>query len=78
MKTEEIISKAIYADNPLLYTVVYRDFDREEQISLVEFLEREIPHHRIIKIIRCGKVVYSISRERYDKMFRGRGLKKRR
>ncbi|NOJ30160.1 MAG: DUF504 domain-containing protein, partial [Nitrososphaeraceae archaeon] len=53
-KLEEIISKAIYADDPALYTVKYRDFENIKAISLPEFIELSmnfqlIPASRIIE-----------------------------
>ena len=57
-KTEEIFSKALYADNPDLYLIFYRDYDEIKSMKLKDFLKEEIPSHRIIKITRAGKTVY--------------------
>ena len=37
-KIEEIFSKALYADNPLDYTVIYRDFEKFKQVNLKDFV----------------------------------------
>ncbi len=57
-KTQEVISRALYADDPHLYTVVYRDYDQLVEEGLIAFLEREIPAHRIVAIYRDGVIVY--------------------
>ncbi|HDN01852.1 MAG TPA: DUF504 domain-containing protein [Candidatus Bathyarchaeota archaeon] len=57
-KTQEVISKALYADDPHLYTVLYRDYDQLVEESLLTFLEKEIPAHRIVAIYRDGVIVY--------------------
>lgn len=62
-KLEEIISKALYADNPRLYIVEYREFDRVERCDLKEFLKRSgnfsvIPASRIIRIVKEGVVLF--------------------
>lgn len=62
-KLEEIISKAIYSDDPNLYTVKYRDFEDIKSISLVEFMKLSmnfqiIPASRIIEIIKDNEVIY--------------------
>lgn len=62
-KLEEILSKAIYADDPALYTVKYRDFENIKAISLPEFIELSmnfqlIPASRIIEIIKDNVVIY--------------------
>jgi hypothetical protein len=62
-RLEEIFSKAIYADDPRLYTVSYRDFDSVVQLPLLEFLKLSenfelIPANRIIVVSKEGKVIY--------------------
>jgi hypothetical protein len=62
-KLEEIFSKALYADDPSLYSVSYRDFESIAQVSLLEFLDLSenfelIPPNRIIIVSRDGKVLY--------------------
>ena len=44
-KIEEIFSKALYADNPLDYTVIYRDFEKFKQVNLkyFRFIIRTLP-----------------------------------
>jgi hypothetical protein len=62
-KLEEIFSKALYADDPSLYSVSYRDFESIVQVPLLEFLDLSenfelIPASRIIVISRDGKELY--------------------
>jgi hypothetical protein len=64
-KLEEIFSKALYADDPGLYSVSYRDFESVVQVPLLEFLDLSenfelIPANRIIFVIRNGKELYRI------------------
>lgn len=60
---EEIFSKALYADDPRLYSVSYRDFESIVQVSLLEFLDLSenfelIPANRIMIVSRDGKELY--------------------
>jgi hypothetical protein len=62
-KLEEILSKALYADNPKLYTVSYRDFESVVEVSLLEFLKISenfdvIPASRIIVVSKGGQELY--------------------
>jgi hypothetical protein len=62
-KLEEILSKALYADNPHLYSISYRDFDSVVQVPLLEFLKISenfdvIPAKRIIVVSKGGDVLY--------------------
>ena len=62
-KLEEIISKALYADNPHLYSISYRDFDSVVQVPLLEFLKisenfEVIPANRIIVVSKEGQELY--------------------
>ena len=62
-RLEEIFSKAIYADDPRLYSVSYRDFELVVQVPLLEFLKLSenfelIPANRIIVVSKEGKVIY--------------------
>jgi uncharacterized protein (UPF0248 family) len=62
-KLEEILSKALYADNPHLYSISYRDFDSVVQVPLLEFLRISenfdvIPASRIIRVDKDGEVLY--------------------
>ena len=62
-KLEEIFSNALYADDPSLYSVSYRDFESVVQVSLLEFLDLSenfelIPANRIIIVSRDGKELY--------------------
>jgi hypothetical protein len=62
-KLEEIFSKALYADDPSLYSVSYRDFKSIAQVPLLEFLDLSenfelIPANRIMIVSRDGKELY--------------------
>lgn len=62
-KLKEIISKAIYADDPTLYTVGYRDLQVIKELPLLEFINVSdnfnlIPLTRIIYIKRGKEVLY--------------------
>jgi uncharacterized protein (UPF0248 family) len=62
-KLQEILSKALHADDPKLYTVAYRDFDEVKQVSLQDFLKlsedfQTIPASRIIYIKRSNEIIY--------------------
>ena len=62
-RLEEIFSKALYADDPRLYTVSYRDFESVVQVPLFEFLKLSenfelIPANRIVVVSKEGKVIY--------------------
>ena len=63
-RLEEIFSKAIYSDDPKLYSVYYRDCDTLLEVSLSEFVNVSedfelIPANRVMKITKAGKVLYS-------------------
>jgi hypothetical protein len=62
-KLQEILSKAIYADNPAMYMISYRDFNTIISIPLLEFIEISqnfeiIPATRIIQITRGERIIY--------------------
>jgi uncharacterized protein (UPF0248 family) len=62
-KLQEILSKALYADNPSLYIISYRDFDTMNSIPLLEFIEIShnfeiIPATRIVQITKEEKIIY--------------------
>ncbi|HET6800255.1 MAG TPA: DUF504 domain-containing protein [Nitrososphaeraceae archaeon] len=62
-RLKEIFSKALYADNPNLYSVSYREFNSIVKVSLPEFLRLSenfeiIPPNRIFLVTREGKVLY--------------------
>jgi len=62
-RLREILSKALYHDDILLYTVLYRDFDRIVQVSLNDFLYlsnnlETIPITRIVEVRRSDEIVY--------------------
>jgi hypothetical protein len=63
-RLEEIFSKALYADDPKLYSVYYRDFNSWVKVSLPEFVKLSenfelIPSNRVMKITKEGSVLYS-------------------
>jgi hypothetical protein len=65
-RLREIFSKAIYADDPKLYIVSYRDFDSILDLPLLEFVRLSenfelIPLSRISSIKRENKVLYQKS-----------------
>ncbi len=60
---QEILSKAIYADNPAMYIISYRDFNTIISIPLLEFIEIShnfeiIPATRIIQITKEERIIY--------------------
>lgn len=62
-RLKEIFSKALYADDPNLYSVSYREFNSIIKVSLPEFLKLSedfeiIPPNRIFLVAREGKVIY--------------------
>jgi uncharacterized protein (UPF0248 family) len=62
-KLQEILSKALYADNPSLYIISYRDFDTMNSIPLLEFIEIShnfeiIPATRIVQITKEERIIY--------------------
>jgi hypothetical protein len=69
-KLEEILSKALYADNPHLYSICYRDFDSVVQVPLLEFLKISenfdvIPASRIIIVSKGVQELYRKFRGTY-------------
>ena len=69
-RLEEIFSKAIYADDPRLYTVSYRDFESVVQLPLLEFLKISenfdvIPASRIIIVSKGVQELYRKFRGTY-------------
>ena len=62
-KLVEIFSKALYADDPNLYSVSYRDFESIIEVPLLEFLTRSenfelIPANRIMNVSKRGFELY--------------------
>ena len=62
-RLREILSKALYHDDILLYTVLYRDFEWIVQMSLKEFLYlsddlETIPITRIVEVRRNDEILY--------------------
>ncbi len=69
-KLQEIISRALHADDPGLYTVTYRDFDELKEVSFQEFLKlsedfQTIPASRIVYVKRLNEIVYRKVNARY-------------
>ncbi|HKR58009.1 MAG TPA: DUF504 domain-containing protein [Candidatus Nitrosopolaris sp.] len=63
-KLAEIFSKALYYDNPDLYSLNYRDLNKVVQVSLAEFLKvsenfQLIPASRILSVTKDGTVLYN-------------------
>ncbi len=63
-KVSEIFSKAIYSDNPELYSIGYIDFGKIKEVPIIEFLKLSenfeiIPASRISYIKRGNKILYS-------------------
>jgi uncharacterized protein (UPF0248 family) len=66
-KLQEIISKALHADDPKLYMIGYRDFDEIKQVPLQDFLKlsedfQTIPASRIVYVKRSNEIVYRRSK----------------
>lgn len=62
-RLQEILSKAIYTDNPHIYTISYRDFDTILSVPLLNFMEISqnfeiIPATRIIQVKRGERIMY--------------------
>ena len=62
-RLKEIFSKALYADDPNLYSVSYREFNSIIKVSLPEFLKLSenfeiLPPNRIFLVAREEKVLY--------------------
>ena len=66
-RLQEIFSKALYADDPNLYTVTYRDFENLIEVPLVEFVTLSesfsiIPASRIYRVKRDDQIMYEKTR----------------
>jgi hypothetical protein len=62
-RLQEILSKAIYADDPHTYIILYRDFDTILSIPLLKFIEVSqnfeiIPATRIIQVKKGERIMY--------------------
>jgi hypothetical protein len=60
----EIFSRALYGDNPDLYSVGYLDLGEIEKVTLLEFLRLSenfevIPASRIMYIMKENTILYS-------------------
>jgi hypothetical protein len=63
-KLAEIFSKALYYDNPDLYSLKYRDLNKVVKVSLAEFLKvsenfQLIPASRILSVTKDGTLLYN-------------------
>jgi predicted signal transduction protein with EAL and GGDEF domain len=62
-RLQEIFSKALYADNPDLYSVSYRDFSSVVEVPLLEFINMSenfelIPSNRVLLVKNERQVLY--------------------
>ena len=62
-RLREILSKALYHEDILLYTVLYRDFEMIVEVSLKDFLYlsnnlETIPITRIVEVRKNDETVY--------------------
>ncbi|NOJ27658.1 MAG: DUF504 domain-containing protein [Nitrososphaera sp.] len=62
-RLQEIFSKAVYADDPSLYFVSYRDFENIVEVPLQEFVQLSenfavIPQSRIVKVRKGSEILY--------------------
>ncbi len=69
-KLQEIMSRALHADDPMLYTVTYRDFDELKEVPLQEFLKlsedfQTIPASRIVYVKKLNEIVYRKTNAKY-------------
>ena len=60
---QKIFSKVLYADNPSIYVVTYRDHENYRRITLDEFVSiseyfQRIPASRIISVELKGQILY--------------------
>ncbi len=65
-RLEEIFSRALYADDPSLYFVSYRDFENIVEVPLQEFMQLSenftvIPASRITRVRRDDETLYTKS-----------------
>ena len=60
---EEIMSYAIHADDPSLYSVIYKDLENLIEVKLDEWLEiskeENIPPNRIMKVKKGSKTLFA-------------------
>ncbi|HZD81633.1 MAG TPA: DUF504 domain-containing protein [Nitrososphaeraceae archaeon] len=62
-RLQEIFSKALYADNPDLYSVSYRDFSSIVEVPLLEFINISenfelIPSNRVLLVRKERQILY--------------------
>jgi len=79
-KLAEIFSKALYYDNPDLYSLNYRDFNKVVKVSLAEFLKvsenfQLIPASRILSVTKEGTLLYN--KKRLNESARRRSVRKK-
>lgn len=63
-KIKEIISKALFADKPDMYKILFRDFDKIKELSLREFIKESnnfetIPASRIQMIKKGNTILFN-------------------
>jgi hypothetical protein len=64
---QEVLSRALYADDTQLYTVVFREMGESREVSLESFMRlsewfMKIPAWRILEVKKGGVSVYSAKR----------------
>ena len=62
-RLQEIFSKALYADNPDLYSVSYRDYSSIVEVPLLEFINISenfelIPSNRVLLVRKERQILY--------------------
>jgi predicted signal transduction protein with EAL and GGDEF domain len=62
-RLQEIFSKALYADNPDLYSVSYRNFSSIVEVPLLEFINISenfelIPSNRVLLVRKERQILY--------------------
>ena len=70
-KVADILSNALYNDNPESYQIEYIDFSKTREVSLEEFLKlsenfETIPASRIVYIKKENDILYSRSASKKD------------
>jgi hypothetical protein len=79
-KLAEIFSKALYYDNPDLYSLNYRDFNKVVKVPLAEFLKvsenfQLIPASRILSVTKEGTLLYN--KKHLNESVRRRSVRKK-
>ena len=71
-RLEEIWSRALHHDDPVHYSVIYRNFDQEVEVSLPEFIDtsenfQTIPATRILAVRKDGHTIYEARKKTVEK-----------